>query len=618
MKLIRIFITLTAAIALSAPYITAHDLIPDKNEKGKWGYVDNSGKKAIDYLFDSAGNFNKGLALVKKGDSFGMIDQNGKEIIPIKYDLIEWHSEHIFRVADNGNIKDGVLMNEKYGFVDDSGKELLKPEFEEIGIFNDGLAYVKKGNSYGYIDDRIQTVIPCKYNAIGAFNANGYVWVCEGAKFEKNSSSKFSGGKYGIFDRNGNVIVPVKYKDVGTFVPYVYEPTKEYLDKLDYFQRITLIQSGVHHIYSMHTEACDDYFNATFSKMREDAVGFYASNKSYVYEKTKYTRKNAVFDLQGKLIIKEGIYQAAFYPTDGMALIQDKKGGYNYLDINTGKMLLEKPVYNAWAFEDGVAVISRDRDGMELIDLKGNSISSTYKEIFPRKEGVYIVQSTADSQSVRYGAIDPQGHEIVPPRQTCVYPPANGMMLCRPAANEKIGYLDTKGNWLIEPKFEDATSFRYGLADVKTAKGWGLIDPSGKEVVKCRWTSTLIREINNDYIWVSDDSGEDKQYMLLKISKDRLVSKNKYKWARHVGIDFENATLAGSDKDHIGVVTVDGKMVIPAEFNYDQAITAYKYLMSTGKNGWEEFDTYRVKLYSNPNRNKAKLSQKIESSLWDY
>lgn len=612
------FITLTAALALSAPFITAQDLIPDKNEKGKWGYVDNSGKKAIDYLFDSAGNFNKGLALVKKGNSFGMIDQNGKEIIPIKYDLIERHSEHIFRVADNGSIKDGVLMNEKYGFVDDSGKELLKPEFEEIGIFNDGLAYVKKSDKYGYIDDRIQTVIPCKYNAIGAFNAKGYVWVCEGAKFKKNSTSEFSGGKYGIFDRNGNVIVPVKYNAVGTFIPYVYEETKEYLDKLDLAHRNTLIQSGCHHLYGYRNVVCDDVFNTTFSKMREDAVGFYASNKSFVDENIIYTRKNAVFDLQGKLIIKEGKYRNAFYPTDDMALTIDKNGKYNYLNINTGKMLLEKPVYNAWAFEDGAAVISRDGNGMELIDLEGNTVSSTYHIIFPRKDGVYIVQSTADPKSVLYGAIDSHGHEIVPPRQRCVYPPANGMMLCRPAPNEKIGYLDTKGNWLIEPKFEDATSFKHGLADVKTAKGWGLIDPSGKEVVKCRWTSTLIREINNDYIWVSDDSGEDKQYMLLKISKDRLVSKNKYKWARHVGIDFENAALAGSDKDHIGVLTVDGKMVIPAEFNYDQAITAYKYLLSTGKNGWEEFDTYRVKLYSNPNRNKAKLSQKIESSLWDY
>jgi len=601
------FIALTATFAMSAQFATAQDLTPDKNEKGKWGYVDVSGKKVIDHKYDQAGNFDKGIALVKKGDSFGIIGTDGKEIIPIKYDLIERHNDHIFRVAADGKIQDGVLFNEKYGFVDDTGKELLKPEFEEIGIFNEGLAYVKKGNTYGYINDRIETVIPCKYNAIGAYNKDGYVWVCEGASFEKNSTSKFSGGKYGIFDREGNVIVPVKYKTTGGFIPYVYTPKKEYLDKLGSHHRQTLIEAGTHHLYRKWTMDRN-----TFSKLPENVVGFYASNKSDGY-------KNAVFDPQGKLLIEEGKYETAFYPTDGMALILDKKNTYNYLNLSTGKMLFPKPVNEAWAFEDGVAVISRDGNGMELIDLEGNSVSSTYKVIFPRKEGVYIVQSTADPKWIMYGVINPKGREIVAPRQSFVYPPVNGMMACSPHESNLIGYLDTKGNWLIEPKFKSAKSFYLGLADVKTDDGWGVIDPSGKEVVKCHWTDYKIREAGIDgYLWVTDEPGDDQRFMLLKISDDKLVSEDKYKWVRNVGNDFDGVALAGDDKDHIGIFTIEGKMIIPAEFNYNQAVTAYKYLMATGKTDWEDFDSYRVKLYSNPNRNRARLSQKIESSLWDY
>lgn len=598
---------LTCAIGMSSSFIAAQDLYPDKNEKGKWGYIDNTGKKVIDYKFDEARNFENGKALVRKGDNYGMIGIDSKEIIPIKYNIIERHNDNIYRVAAGGKMQDGVLFNEKYGFVDASGKEILKPEYEEIGLFNNGLAYIKKGNVYGYINDRIESVIPCKYNAVGSFNKDGYVWVCEGASFEKNSTSKFSGGKYGIFDSKGNIIVPVKYKTAGSFIPYVYQPSQETLEKLGTHHKNILQQSGSHHLYRKWTMD-----RQVFSKLPEDAVGFYASNKSDGY-------KNAVFNLRGDLLIKDGKYETAFYPTDGMALILDKKNKHNYLNVSTGKMLFKKPIETAWAFEDGVAVVSRDGKGYELIDLEGGSVSSTYKNIFPRKEGVYIVQSDADPQYIYYGVIDPQGREIVTPRQSFIYPAVNGMMACREGDAELSGYRDTKGKWVIEPKFKTAQSFKYGLADVMTEKGWGLIDPTGKEVVKCRWPNSKVRIDGIDgYMWVSDDEGDDAGFMLLKISTDEVVSTEKYKWVRNVGTDFEGIALVGSDKDHIGIFTTEGKLIIPTVFNFNQAMTAYNYLVQTGRSDWEEFDTYRVKLYSNPNRNKAKLTHKIESSLWDY
>lgn len=598
---------LTCAIGLSSPFMAAQDLFPAKNDKGKWGYVDNSGQKVIDYKYDEARNFENGKAFVKKGDNYGIIGPDSKEIIPIKYNIIERHNDNIYRVAAGGKMQDGVLFNEKYGFVDASGKEILKPEYDEVGIFNNGLAYVKKGDKYGYINDLIETVIPCKYNAVGAFNKDGYVWVCEGAKFEKNSTSKISGGKYGILDDKGNIIVPVKYKTVGGFITYVYEYSQEALNKLGVHHKKVVQESGTHHLYRKWTMG-----RQNFSKLPEDAVGFYGSNKDN-------SSQNAVFNMRGDLLIKEGKFETAFYPTDGMALTIDKKGKYNYMNVSTGKMLFKKPIETGWAFQDGVAVISRDGKYYELIDLEGEAVSSTYKDIFPRKEGVYIVQSDAAPEFIHYGVINPQGREIVAPTQTFIYPPVNGMMACREKDGDLSGYRDTKGKWVIEPKYNVALSFKQGLADVKTENGWGLIDPSGKEVVKCRWQNSKIRIDGIDgYMWVTDEAGDNPGFMLLKIGTDQLISTDKYKWTRNFGVDFEGVALAGDDSDHIGIVTVDGKLIIPAAFNFDQAVTAYKYYLLTERNDWEEFDTYRVKLYSNPNRNKAKLTHKIESSLWDY
>lgn len=606
----RILLTIFMAVASLGAY--AIELVPAQNEKGKWGFVDENGKQVIPYKYDEARPFENGLAMVRKGDHYGMVNENAKEILPLKYDLIERHNSYIFRVAAGGKHKDGVLLDEKYGFVDDSGKELLKPEYDEIGNFTDRLAYIRKGQFYGYVNDKIDIVIPCKYNAIGSFTKAGYVWVCEGAKFDKGSTSSFSGGKYGIIDREGKVIVPVKYKDAGAFIPYVYSPDQKYLDGLGAISRTIEEESGSHHLLRKQVMP-----HTVFSKLREDAQGFYASNNSD-------GSKNAVFSLDGEVIVKEGKYNTAFYPTDGMMLVIDKKKRYNYVNLATGKFLLKEPIYDAWAFQDGVAVVSREKGSSELINLDGDPISSTYKKIYPRTDGIYIVQSDADAKYIYYGIINAKGREIVPPNKALIYPPVNGLMACRPKRShpdkvEPAGYINTKGEWVIKPQFDYLYSFKNGLALVNNSDGWGFIDATGNQIVACKWANVKFSWPAKDgFHWVSDEDGDNPGYMIINMAEDKIVSNDKYHWVRVFNQDFEGVALAGIDKDHIGVVDTKGNVIIPTLFTFDEVTNAYRYLLENNKTGWEEIDTYKAKLYSNPMRNKARLNHKIESSLWDY
>ena len=47
-------------------------------------------------------------------------------------------------------------------------------------------------------------------------------------------------------------------------------------------------------------------------------------------------------------------------------------------------------------------------------------------------------------------------------------------------SNGKWGFVDTKGNVVIEPQYEAAHSFSYGFAAVKSNGKWGFIDTKGK------------------------------------------------------------------------------------------------------------------------------------------
>lgn len=601
---------ITSGIVLSVSLAgSAADIFPVENSKGKWGYANDRDEIVIKHIYDEAGVFNDdGIALVKKGDNLGLINENGKEVLPIKYNLIERFSPRAYRVAADGKFKDGILSDEKYGFVANDGTILLKPEYDEIGLFNDqGLAYVQKDDKYGYINQDFKLVVPCKYSYIGKPNARGHFWVNEGGKPLKDKSG-FDGGKYGILNIHGDAIIPVKHKRVGYFAPYVYKPTEKYLKTLSDNVKNVVLESGSHsHNVKYKVE------QENFSAIPDNALGYYVAD-------TDNGIKNAVLDTDGKILIQKGKYHAPFYPQDGMSLIIEKGGKINYLNMNTQKMLFKKPVKDGWGFKDGVAVIITD-EGYQLIDKEGDYISSTYNHIYPENDGLYIVTSNKQGKTLKFGAINSRGREVVPVTQHFLYPPKEGLMACCPKMNGPCGYRGLDGKWAIEPVYSYAESFKKGIADVAKDGKFGIINPKGEELVKCKWNHSKNRIDGIDgYLWVSDDdkSQENPGFQLLHIASDKLVSSDKFKWVRNANRDFEGVAMVGDDNEHLGIFSVDGRLLIPQVFTFDQAKTAYMYLLQTGKSTWEDFDTYRVKLYSNPERNKGHIKSKIENSMWDY
>ena len=54
--------------------------------KGKWGYIDKTGREVIPCKYDDAFNFCEDLAKVKKSGKYGFIDKTGREVVPFIYD----------------------------------------------------------------------------------------------------------------------------------------------------------------------------------------------------------------------------------------------------------------------------------------------------------------------------------------------------------------------------------------------------------------------------------------------------------------------------------------------------------------------------------------------------
>ena len=137
--------------------------------------------------------FSDGLAAVELNDKFGFIDKTGREVIPLIYDNAYSFSNGLAVVALNG----------KYGFIDETGRVVIPFKYDGAKAFSEGLARVLLKNKYGYIDENGKEVIPFKYDF-------GYDFFDGFARVILNN-------KYGFIDKTGREICPCKYDWAGDF-----------------------------------------------------------------------------------------------------------------------------------------------------------------------------------------------------------------------------------------------------------------------------------------------------------------------------------------------------------------------------------------------------------------
>ena len=56
---------------------------------GKYGFINEEGEEVIPLKYDNAGNFSEGLAEVKLNGKWGLVNTKGEEVVPPEYTSIE-------------------------------------------------------------------------------------------------------------------------------------------------------------------------------------------------------------------------------------------------------------------------------------------------------------------------------------------------------------------------------------------------------------------------------------------------------------------------------------------------------------------------------------------------
>ena len=134
---------------------------------GRLGYIDENGYLIIDTKFVQAGVFHRGYTSVSiDGGKRVRIDRYGNSVSQPR-----WHSLHDLH---EGLIRFELDRSRKWGFVDESGVEIIEARFERVGNFSQGLAFVQdESRKWGVIDRSGNFVVPTQFEDAGDYQIVG-------------------------------------------------------------------------------------------------------------------------------------------------------------------------------------------------------------------------------------------------------------------------------------------------------------------------------------------------------------------------------------------------------------------------------------------------------------
>ena len=106
----------------------------------------------------------------------------------------------------------------KWGYLDKSGEIRIKPQYEEVCSFFNGLAGVKKKDKWGFIDKKNQVKIPFDYDILKPVHRFKKFY-----DYNRTLFCNFEGelcapvcfkGKWGFIDTLNRAVIPFRYEDV--------------------------------------------------------------------------------------------------------------------------------------------------------------------------------------------------------------------------------------------------------------------------------------------------------------------------------------------------------------------------------------------------------------------
>lgn len=428
-------------------------------DKGKWGYYNTDNHNIIPAQFKEDSDFVNGFAIVKQysNSCYGVINEDGKEILPFIFSSIERQDNGLFKVGSyylsclynsKGEIVDanGIALDQRfqeYDMVKPFGKELyLYKKGKASGVFYQGKVIVEKEDDFHYYVEIEQypSIFRLKENNGNSiyYDYSGKLILPETKKIDTVSSNFiiFSTGYYkGVANAKGVIILPANYDEISyigddLFVLIYNKKSVKYNAKKNSF----IVKNDAAEIVVPRTmEWCGDFENGKAIFAIDNKYGIIDSNFNTCvacdYEEVTLGYDNtAIVEADGKFHLldcscceKKATYEEITHLANDYFLFK-KDGYYGVIDKNGSIIIQAHYDKNIELLDDGNFRVSRNSSEKNycIIDRESHIIVLTSKGFrhLDKKiiwvnnfsEGLAIAES---SQGLK-GAIDEQGNIVIP------------------------------------------------------------------------------------------------------------------------------------------------------------------------------------------------------------
>lgn len=351
---------------------SARVIVTDKKLLMRIGFIDTSGNIIAPFIYDDAYVFSEGKYFVSSGGSKIIIDAFGKALFDVsKYDTVA-------PITDGYSI---VVTNEKYGMIDEDGKELLPCEYDYIHEMC-GVIHALKGGAYQCFDKEGKPV------NVKIYDEYHTGWSYEITKVKKD-------GKYGVINNSYEEILPCIYDDVqicDNDIVAVFEEGWKYIN--------------------LNDESNSYYYAGSFPYKFSDGLALV-----YSEEEGKYGYINKSWEL-----VIPFIYSHAWDFEGGLAKVckEPEAEKWYHIDKN-GQIKIPQKDYNVMVNGEALIGININsgwtgrpippQTDKAVLDSNGNRITEfIYADIQPFKDGVAV----ATKNGLGSGLINKYGTEITP------------------------------------------------------------------------------------------------------------------------------------------------------------------------------------------------------------
>ena len=96
-----------------------------------------------------------------------------------------------------------LILDQRVGYIDQSGRIMIEPQFKGVGSFSNGLAPIQIKGKWGFIDQTSQTVIKPKFDGVGRF-------------LEDIARIRMK-GRWGYINKTGQVVIKPQFDQAKPF-----------------------------------------------------------------------------------------------------------------------------------------------------------------------------------------------------------------------------------------------------------------------------------------------------------------------------------------------------------------------------------------------------------------